>query len=156
MGLFDFGTLEEKRTQMFFRDNEKVTFRPLCLDGTSLVEKVNNKPVAAFKRYYKSEFPFAGYGKMPAARVTLGYPRDIVLDPFGILAKGERPPTIEELAGRRINPLSSPFVAKIGADKRYRLSAKKPSAAIWDKYTVVELIAIILLGFAILIKVAMK
>lgn len=146
--MFGITSTKETGTQLYFRNDGKATFRKLEFDGTALIEKANDKVIRAFKHYYKTEFPFDGYKNIPADMVTLGFGRDIVLDPFDILSEEERPP--------KLGGMKSEYIRSIGADKRYKLSTQKPPAAIWDKLTIICGVIDVILALCIALKVAIK
>ena len=149
MGILDPGP--ERAMQLYFHDEPKVTFRRLELDGAAMIVRNRTNKEAlemAFLHYYQTIFPFNGYKNISAGGVTLGFSRDIVLDPFPILSEELRPP--------KRGGLNCPFITKIGAFKRYKLATTKPPASVWDKMTTLGLVVAGTLAFAILLKVGLS
>jgi len=78
-----FGTVKEKRTQLYFPDYGGFQFRKLALEDSCLVEKNGKKEIVkAWKHFYCAQIPFSGFKKIHADMVTLGFDRDFILDLF--------------------------------------------------------------------------
>lgn len=125
------GNSKEQRTQLFFRDDGKFTFRKLEVEDTFLVEKTDNAIVRGWKHYYSLQFPFTGYGKIPADMVTLGYSRDIILDPFGLVSDIEKP----EAGG--VSKLDKRGISDVAETQRYKVQNKPTGMYLVDKVTLI-------------------
>jgi hypothetical protein len=152
MGLFSFGPTKESRTQLLFRDEGSFEFRRLEIEDTFLVEKKDGKKdsdiVRGWKHFYENQFPFPGYGRIPADMVTLGFNRDIILDPYGIVKREELPPEEKQTGegdalvlawpqgnghkGRLFNK-GQPWLVEVGHARRLKILAKRGRASIYDK-----------------------
>jgi len=109
-----FGTPKEKRTQLYFRDDGKATFRKLCVEDASMVEKDSNgKIIKGWKHFYKLQFLFEGFKSLSADMVTLAFDRHYVLDPFNLLNKEERPAMDSNL--------DSPSIMQIAKSRCYKI-----------------------------------
>ncbi|MFC2060612.1 hypothetical protein ACFLTZ_05965 [Chloroflexota bacterium] len=71
----------ERKTQIYFRDNHKFRFRKLFLDYSSLLEKDRGELKRGWRHTFAGEYYFPGHKGMTADSVTLGFARDIFLDP---------------------------------------------------------------------------
>ena len=79
----------EYKTHLFFHDNNVFVFLKRPLDFSCLVEKAAGKMVNAWKHFYSSQLYFPGYKNISADTVTLGFSRDVILDPFNKIPIGE-------------------------------------------------------------------
>ena len=123
-----FGTPKEKRTQLFFRDDGKATFRKLEVEEASLVEKnPAGEIIKGWKHFYKLQFPFKGYGNIGADKVTLSFDRHYVLDPFDLLNKDERPP--------QDGKLDNAYISQIASGRCYKIESQKKGTSVVDKMT---------------------
>jgi len=126
MGLFT--NKEEKRTQLYFRDDRKFTFRKMPLEHSCIVEKEDGKYIHAFKHFYNAEIPFAGYKNASGDSVTLGFSRDIILDPFNKIKVG---PSTGEKPGTDETSLKK-WIAKIAENMRHTYSFKRETRTTAD------------------------
>src|SRR3972149_4032339 len=128
------GKPKEKKTQFMIHDDDSMEFRKLNIEGTALIEVRNGKPVAAFKHYYKLEYDFEGYKNLPAGKVSLGYPRDVMLDVFNTLEMKDK--------FTKGNDLNRPWITAIGANSFYKVKTQKPPSVFMDKFTTICIILI--------------
>lgn len=133
-----FGPPKEKRTQLYFRDDGKFTFRKLRIEDTFLVEKKGDDIIKGWKHFYKLQFPFVGLGgsalelkkAIGSDMVTLGYDRDIILDPFGIVDDKEKPDK-----KRAIN--DNPWITDVAEGQRYKAQNKPGNRLLVEKITLI-------------------
>lgn len=137
-----FGAPKERRTQLFFRDDGKFIFRKLFIEDTFLVEKKDKEIIKGWKHFYKLQFPFPGYKGIPADMVSLGYDRDIVLDPYNIVDQKEKPDKL-----KRINANS--WITDVAEGQRYKHQIKPGSMLLLDKITVFIGVATLIIVLAI-------
>lgn len=140
------GPTKERRTQLHFRDDGKFTFRKLQIEDTFLVKKVRDDIVEGWKHFYKLQFPFAGLsGKVrgiAADMVTLGFDRDIVLDPYGIVPDDDKPDK-----KKKIN--ENPWIQDVAEGQRYKAQNKPGSRLLVDKITMFVGVATLIIVLAI-------
>lgn len=122
------GAPKEKRTQLYFRDDGKFTFRSLLIEDTFLVEKSNGEIKKGWKHFFQLQFPFAGLTGIKADMVLLGGSRDIILDPYGIVDDQEKPDK-----HKKIN--ENPWITQVAESRIYKHSTNKPNMIIYDKIT---------------------
>ena len=125
------GTPKESRTQFFFRDDGKFIFRRLELEDTFLQEKKDGEIVAGWKHFFKTQFPFSGYGNITADMVTLGFSRDIILDPAGIVPKEDKPKTGKTVDGEG-RTLPKPWLVDVGNARRLKMIATRGQSQVTD------------------------
>lgn len=142
-----FGPPKEKRTQLFFRDDGKFTFRKLYIEDTFLVEKIKNIIVKGWQHFYKLQFPFAGLKGIPPDMVTLAYDRDIVLDPFGIVEAGEKPKL-----NKKIN--ENQWITDVADTQRYKAQNTPHGMYLYDKITLIIGACVVLIVLAIAARAA--
>lgn len=112
---------KEKKLQLYFGDDNTFSFIKRVLGFTCLLEKTGEKLTRAWKHFYSNQIPFPGYKKMPAGHVMLAFSRDIILDPFDKIPKGE---SINQ------KPLSGKenikkWIAQIAENQRHIFRAKR-------------------------------
>lgn len=130
MGLFT--GKEEKKTQLYFRDDRKFQFRKLPLEHSCLVEKEDGKYARAWKHFYGAELPFPGYKNISADSVTLGFARDIILDPFNKIPIGTETSKKPSLVGE--TSLKN-WIAKIGQNMRHVYRSHRQTRTTGDVIT---------------------
>jgi len=109
-----FGTPKEKRTQLYFRDDGKATFRKLYVEDASMIEKdKNGKFLKGWRHFYKLQFRFDGFKSISGDLVTLAFDRHYVLDPFKILSEKEKPAMDSKLDGPAITQVAKSRCYKI-------------------------------------------
>lgn len=138
----------EQRTQLFFRDDGSFEFRKLPFEDACLVERKDNNIVRAWKHFYNNEFLFNGYKKVKADMVTLGFNRDIILDPFNTVPERPSPNSGKPLP----NETSiKKWTGEVAESQRYKAINKPGNMLIWDKITMFLGIALLLMVIAFLI-----
>ena len=80
---------KEYKTQLFFTDDNRFRFVKRQLEYSCLVEKDHGELYRAWKHFYANQFYFPGYKNISADTVTLGFSRDIILDPFDKVPVGD-------------------------------------------------------------------
>jgi hypothetical protein len=78
----------EQKTHLYFYDDNSFEFIKRELKFQSLVVMVGEELKKAWKHFYSNQIPFAGYKNIPADMITLGFSRDIILDPFDKVPEG--------------------------------------------------------------------
>jgi hypothetical protein len=144
MGL---GKAKEKKIQFFIHDDDSMEFVKRTIEDTVLIEMRNGKPVAAFKHYYKLEYDFEGYKNLPAGKITLGYPRDIMLDLFNTLEVKDK--------FTKGNDLNRPWITDIAANAFYKAKTQKAPSLLMDRFSVLCMFLVAGEAIAILFKVLM-
>lgn len=146
MKLFHLGPPEEKRTQLYFRDDGGFLFRKLLVEDTFLVEKTNAQETnKAWMMRYKLLKRFDGFKNIGADMVTISYARDIVFDPFRQLNQSEK---LEK--GKQ---LVKGFVKKIAEAKCYQHERSAKGSLFAEKIMLYLGICIVVLALAFAIKV---
>lgn len=119
---------KEKRLQFFSHDDNTVELRRMPVEESSLVEKNNsNEIVRAYPLFHKSQYSFNGYGSIPADMVTLGYERDIILDPHNILKDDDKP--------EKGDGLVKEWIKNIAETQRYKIQSKPAARTLIDYIT---------------------
>ena len=113
MSLFTLG--KERKTQLFFRDDNKFQFVKRSLMYSCLVEKSKGVLVRAWKHFFGNQFYFPGYKNMSADTVTLGFNRDIILDPFNKVPTGAEVSKKPDVKGDGLIK----WIAKIAENQRH-------------------------------------
>lgn len=114
-------TRKEKKTQIYFRDDNKFHFIKRELEFSCLVEKAADVLKRGWKHFYGNQFFFPGYKKLSADSVTLGFARDIILDPFNKIPTGE---SVGEKPSKDKNSLVK-WIAKIAENQRHTYRSKR-------------------------------
>lgn len=122
--------VKEKRTQLYFRDDGQFAFRKLEIEDTFLVEKKDSAITHGWKHFFGLQFPFAGKKGIKADMVTLGFSRDIVLDPFNIIDESEKPEK-----HKKIN--ENPWVSEVAESRVYKHQVAGQKMALYDKVTLI-------------------
>jgi hypothetical protein len=138
---------EEKRTQLYFRDDRKFQFRKMTLEHSCIVEKADGKYKRAWKHFYNSEIPFSGYKNISGDSVTLSYSRDIILDPFNRVKIGKNPgdkPSTDESSLKV-------WISKIATNMRHVYSTKRETRSAGDVifWLIIGIDIVLLIGWAI-------
>lgn|SRR3990172_7475186 len=149
MGIFSKNTRNTRRQTYFFDDGSFQT-RSLLVEHGCLVIKKDNRVMQAWRHFYRAEIPYSGSKGIPPGQVTLGYSRDIILDPFDRVSKSKD--------AERGKPISrdpkdvKAYIAQIAEETRYRESIKGGSMLHLNKI-ILGLIAIdvlVLIGIFVL------
>ena len=135
------GVGRERRTQLFFRDDGKFTFRKLPIQDTVLEEKINGEIKNCWKHFFQLQFPFGGYKGIGADMVTLGYARDIILDPYSIVPAQDKP-----VAGRR---LDKDWITEVAETQRYKAQNRPHKTLLMDSLTIVLMVVVVILALCI-------
>lgn len=145
MGLFV--SKEEKRTQLYFRDDRKFQFRKMLLEHSCLVEKVDGKYKRGWKHFYNAELPFPGYKNISGDSVTLGFARDIILDPYNKIKIGESTSEKPKADDRSLKK----WISKIATNMRHIYSTKREVRTTGDVifWLIVGIDIVLVLGWAI-------
>ncbi len=137
-----FGPPKEKRTQLFFRDDGKFIFRKLLIEDTFLVEKAGDDIIKGWKHFFKLQFPFPGLKGITADMVTLGFDRDIILDPYGLVDEKDKPDK-----HRKIN--DNDWITDVAEGQRYKAQNKPGTMLLLDKITMFLGAAVLIIVLAI-------
>lgn len=122
MGIFT--SSREMKTQLYFRDDNKFQFIRRRVEFSCLLEKKGEEILRGWKHFYSNQFFFPGYKNMAADTVTLGFARDIILDPFDKIPKGEalnEKPRAKDLLGLK------KWIARIATNQRHIYQVKRKS-----------------------------
>jgi len=140
-------TNKEKKTQLYFRDDNKFHLVKRELEYSCLVEKKGEDLKRGWKHFYGNQFFFPGYKRMSADAVTLGFARDIILDPFNKIPTGE---TAGEKPGKDKQSLIK-WIAKIAENQRHTFRSKRQISRSNDiiNWTLSGVLIIMILGWVI-------
>ena len=138
-------TGKEKKTQLYFRDDNRFQFIKRELAYSCLVERREGKLKRAWKHFYGSQLFFPGYKNMTADSVTLGFARDIILDPFNKIPIGE---SVGEKPKIKDTTSLGKWIAKIAENQRHtyrskRKSQRKEDMVNWALITVLIIMAVV-------------
>lgn len=78
----------ERKTQLYFHEDRTFEFIKRPLKYGCLMEMDGERIKRAWPHYYHAEIPFEGYKGISAGTITLGFARDIILDPYDKIPKG--------------------------------------------------------------------
>jgi len=109
----------EKKTQLYFRDNNHFVFRQMPLEYSCFLEKKGEAISRAWRHSYAGQYAFRGYKSISADTVTLGFARDIFLDPHNKI------PESEETSGKPKKDGVKRWIAKIAEDQRHIYRSKR-------------------------------
>lgn len=135
----------DKKTQLFFYDDGSFEFIKRPLQYSCLLEKQSDKVKRAWRHSFSGEYYFSGYKNIAADMVTLGYSRDIILDPHN------RIPVTEDISGKPASTAQSikEWIAQIAETQRqtYRSKMNSTTKADMINYTLmgIDLIMVIAL-----------
>jgi len=144
----------EKGTQLYFRDDGKFHFRQLRIEDTVLKEIKDGIVVRAWKHFFQTLFPFEGYKGIKADRVTLGYSRDIILDPLNMIPEDDKPTKHSNLNPRTETRLVKAYITDVAETQLYKVQSKPEKHLLMDIITGVIGVSLVVIVFAILITVA--
>ena len=113
---------KERRTHLFFRDDNRFQFIKRELEFSCLVEKASDVLKRGWKHFYGNQLFFPGYKKMSADTVTLGFARDIILDPFNKIPTGEE---VGEKPDVKNKISLKNWIAKIAENQRHTYRSKR-------------------------------
>lgn len=135
--------MNEQKTQLFIRDDSKFQFRKLPLKYGCLLEKKGEKIVRAWRHSFVGEYYFYGYKGIGPDRVTLGYSRDIFLDPHNKI------PVTEDTTGKPRD--IKKWIGGIAENMRFVYRSKIKSTTIneWINYTLMGIAALMVIAWLI-------
>lgn len=138
----------EKKTQLFFKDNGHFVFRKLDLEDSSMLDKKGSVSERAFRHSYAGEYMFGGYKNMSADAVTLGFPRDIFLDPH------DKIPVTDSVSGKpdsKNKKKVAEWIAQVATNRRQVLRAKAHPASSkeWIDFGLMTVIGFEIIGWLI-------
>lgn len=138
-GLNITGPPKEKAFQLHFRDDNSFEFRQLDIEDTFLIEKDKEEIKRGWKHFYRNQFPFAGYKNMKRGQVTLSFDRDIILDPYGIIANDvdnpeKREKTVIDMFGGETKLKGTrAWLSDVGEARRMKMMANRAKNNNYDK-----------------------
>lgn len=143
-----FGKTKEYKTQLYFQDDNKFKFAKREVVYSCLVEKDKNILVRGWKHFFGNQFYFPGYKGISADTITLGFARDIILDPFGKIPIGDavsEKPKIKDAAGLK------KWIAKIAENQRhiYRTERKSTFKEDFINYCLMGVLVIMVIFWAL-------
>jgi len=107
---------KEQKTQLYFQDDNKFEFIKRRVEYSSLVEKDHDNLLRGWKHFFGNQLYFPGYKKISADTITLGFARDIILDPFNKIPVGdavsEKPKAKDPIGLKK-------WIAKIATNQRH-------------------------------------
>ena len=145
MGIFT--SNKEIKTQLFFRDDMQFEFVKRPLEFTCLVERAGEALKRAWKHFFMNQLPFAGYKGISADMVTLGYSRDIILDPFNKIPVGEE---LSEKPSHTGDSLKR-WIAKVAENQRHLYRSKRKEHTMVDKvaWALMVILGIMVIGWVV-------
>ena len=121
MGLFN---KKEYKMQLYFQDDDKFRFIKRLVEYSCLVEKDKGSLLRGWKHFFGNQFYFLGYTSISAGTITLGFARDIILDPFNKVPTGEavneKPKAKDALSLKK-------WIAKVAENQRHIYRSKRKS-----------------------------
>lgn len=116
------------------------------MEYSCLTERDGDAIKRAWKHFYATELPFAGYRKIPPAMVTPGFGRDVILDIFNRIPENVNPNPGEK-PQKNSNSIKS-WIAKIAENQRQTYRTKRKTAflsnaIIWVEITVIIVMLIV-------------
>ena len=141
-------TGKERKTQLYFRDDNKFHFVKRLLEYSCLVEKKGDELKRGWKHFYGNQFFFSGYKRMSADSVTLGFARDIILDPFNKIQIGD---SVGEKPDLKDKTSLKKWIAKIAENQRHTFRSKRQVSRTTDiiNFTLSCVLLIMILVWAI-------
>ena len=143
-----FGPPIEKITQLYFRDDNRFQFVKRRLEYSCLVERKGDLMLRAWKHFYGNQLSFRGYKKISAGAVTLGFARDIILDPFDKITKGE---AVSEKPKAKDRIGLKKWIAQIATNQRQVYQTQRKNTVKEDviNYALVGVLVIMIFGWII-------
>lgn len=117
---------KEYKTQLYFKENNNFKFIKRELEYSCLVEKANGEIVRGWKHFFGNQLYFPGYKNITADTVTLGFARDIILDPFNKVPTGE---AISEKPKPKDPTSLKKWIAKMAENQRHIYRTQRKSTA---------------------------
>jgi len=140
--------MAERKTQLYFYDDNTFQFIKRPLQHFCLVEKEGDKLKRAWKHFYGNQILFKGYKNMSADMITLGFSRDIILDPFDKIPKGEK---MSDKPDLRIQDGLKKWIARIGENMRHIYRSKRQTSITGDRisWALIAVMVIMIIGWLI-------
>ncbi len=107
---------KEYKTQLYFHDESKFRFVKRELAYSCLVERIKGELLRGWKHFYGNQLYFPGYKNISADTVTLGFARDIILDPFNKVPIGD---AVSEKPKAKDSSGLKKWIAKIAENQRH-------------------------------------
>ena len=114
---------KEYKMQLYFQDDDKFRFIKRLVEYSCLVEKVKGNLMRGWKHFFGNQYYFPGYKKFAAGTITLGFARDIILDPFNKIPTGE---AVSEKP-KASDPSLKKWIAKIAENQRHIYRTQRKS-----------------------------
>lgn len=145
MGLFD---KKEYKMQLYFQDDDKFRFINRLVEYSCLVVKTKGNLMRGWKHFFGNQFYFLGYKSIPAGTVTLGFARDIILDPFNKVPIGE---AVNEKPKAKDAISLKNWIAKMAENQRhiYRSQRKNTLKEDFINYCLIVVLVIMIVVWAI-------
>lgn len=117
----------ENKTQLYFRDDNTFVFVRRAIKYSCLVEKEGDVLKRAWKHFYSCQIPFPRYRNIKSALVSLGFSRDIILDPFNKV-----PTAVDGDVSKKpgAGDAMKKWIANIAENQRHVFRAKREST-VW-------------------------
>ena len=144
--------MAERITQLFFKANRHFVFKKMPLKYSCLLEMDGERIKRGFKHFFGSEIPFRGYKNIPAAAVTLGFERDIILDPFNkIPTSKSTDPAIGEKPDIKSKDNLFKWLAKVATNQLFIYRAKRgtDSHTNWISIALGSVLIIMIIGWLV-------
>lgn len=140
---------KERKTQLYFRDDNKFQFVKRALEFSCLLEKASDVLKRGWKHFYGNQFFFPGYKRMSADSVTLGFARDIILDPFNKIPTGEE---VGEKPDLKNKVSLKKWIAKIAENQRHTYRSKRQISRATDiiNWALVGVLFVMIMAWAII------
>lgn len=128
------------RKQLYFFEDRTFDFVRRELAFSCLVERTGDKLARAWKHFYSCELAFPGYKKAPAAMVTPGFGRDIILDIFNKVPQT----TTGEVTKKPTTSTLKSWIATIATNMRqiYRGKRKSNTMNTWITFILMGVLVV--------------
>ncbi len=94
------------------------------MESSCLVEKSKGELVRGWKHFFGNQYYFAGYKGISAGTITLGFARDIILDPFNKIPTGD---TVSEKPKSKDASGLKKWISKIAENQRHIYRTQRKS-----------------------------
>ena len=137
----------EKKTLLYFRDDNKFEFRKMPLQFSCFLEKKGDAIKRAWRHSYTGQYSFPGYKNISADTITLGFARDIFLDPHNKIPAT----SIGDTSGKPVKEKVKEWIAQIAENQRQVYRAKRQGSGMHDyiNYCLMGTIFFMLIGWLI-------
>ena len=115
---------KEYKTQLYFQDDDKFRFVRRLVEYSCLVEKDKGNLVRGWKHFFGNQYYFLGYKSISAGMITIGFARDIILDPFNKIPIGE---AVSEKPEKKDSSGLKKWIAKIAENQRHIYRSQRKS-----------------------------